>query len=203
MGLFSLRTVRLLSAFLSVAFAKEAYINVEELGAAIKDLKDIDGNPIPSDDIIGGGVTLITNIASACGYTEVNYEQLTQLSKEYEQLRIIGFPCNQFGAQEPGSPEEIKAFAQKYFDKHGSKWRLAHKTNVNGPHTNPLWRLLKEKLGGGDIEWNFFTKFLLWCSGKECKAARFDGKNPFDLRGVIMLALNSHAESTSSKKSEL
>lgn len=96
--------------------------------------------------------------------TAVNYRQLAELYSKYSDdsnggLRILAFPCNQFGGQEPGTNEEIKKFAQD----HGAKYDLFDKINVNGGSEHPLYTFLKAKQQGtliNAIKWNF-TKFVI------------------------------------------
>jgi len=107
-----------------------------------------------------GNVTLVVNVASYWGLTPLNYEQLQQINEKYydQGLRILAFPCNQFGNQEPGTDEEIIEFVKKY----GVTFDMFHKINVNGANAIPLYKWLKEKLPGtitNAIKWNF-TKFL-------------------------------------------
>jgi len=66
-------------------------------------------------------------------------------------LEVVGFPCNQFGGQEPGTAQEIKAFARA----RGARFRLTSKVDVNGPATSSAYRFLKDKTGSGDLTWNF------------------------------------------------
>jgi len=126
------------------------------------DFIDIDGEK-QSMDKYKGHVLIVVNVASKWGKTPVNYTQLTALHEQYEAtkgLRILGFPCNQFGGQEPGTEAEIKAFAH---DKYNIRWDLASKINVNGDNTHPLWAYMKSKQGGtlgNFIKWNF-TKFVI------------------------------------------
>lgn len=93
---------------------------------------------------------------------------MTALHEKYEAtngLRILGFPCNQFGGQEPGTEAEIKEFAR---DKYNVKWDLTSKVNVNGDDAHPLWKYMKSKQGGtlgNFIKWNF-TKFIVDKSGQ-------------------------------------
>jgi len=106
----------------------------------------------------------------------VNYTQLVQLHGRYApQLAILGFPCNQFGGQEPGTPEEIKEFISKF----GVQFDMFAKVKVNGDDADPLWTFLKNKQGGllgNFIKWNF-TKFLVDPSGQP--VARYSPKtNP-------------------------
>jgi glutathione peroxidase len=114
-----------------------------------------------------GQPMLIVNTASKCGFTP----QFEGLEKLYEQHRdkglvVLGFPCNQFGAQEPGSEEEIGAFCQANY---GVTFPMFAKIDVNGAHAHPLYAFLKgEKagiLGTRNIKWNF-TKFLVNRDGK-------------------------------------
>ena len=89
---------------------------------------------------------------------------MTQLYKAYkgQGLEILAFPCNQFGAQEPGTDAEIKAFAAKY----GAEYPMFSKVEVNGPNAHPVWKWAKDCKGmGSDIKWNF-GKFLVDKSGK-------------------------------------
>jgi glutathione peroxidase len=109
-----------------------------------------------------GKVLLIVNTASQCGFTP-QYAGLERLWLDYRErgLVVVGFPCNQFGDQEPGSSQEIGAFCQKNF---GVTFPLAAKIDVNGPDAHPLFKYLAEKapglLGSKAIKWNF-TKFLV------------------------------------------
>ena len=117
-----------------------------------------------------GKVLLIVNTASKCGFTP-QYEGLESLYKRYNDkgFEILGFPCDQFGHQEPGSDEDIAQFCSLNF---GVSFPLFKKTNVNGPDTNPLFEELKNEvpglLGTKRIKWNF-TKFLVNAQGKVLK----------------------------------
>lgn len=125
-------------------------------------VKDIDGHDV-SLEKYRGHVCLIVNVACKWGLTGKNYEQLQALYDEYAEskgLRILAFPCNQFGGQEPGTNEEIKATVT---EKYGVKFDMFAKIEVNGSGADPLWCYLKSKKGGtlGDfIKWNF-SKFLI------------------------------------------
>lgn len=109
-----------------------------------------------------GDVLLIVNTASKCGLTP-QYEGLEALHQTYRErgLKVLGFPCNQFGAQEPGSPEEISQFCEVNY---GVSFPMFAKIDVNGTQTHPLYVKLKKEakglLGTKDIKWNF-TKFLV------------------------------------------
>ena len=113
-----------------------------------------------------GRVMLIVNTASKCGFTP-QYEGLEQLYRAYKDrgLVVLGFPCNQFGQQEPGSGAEVLAFCETHFDV---TFPMFAKIEVNGPNAHPLYRFLKERkpgiLGTEAIKWNF-TKFLVDRSG--------------------------------------
>lgn len=123
--------------------------------------KDIDGTDV-SLEKYSGHVCIIVNVASKCGYTKSNYEQFVELFDKYSEskgLRILAFPCNQFGGQEPGDSEKICNFAKSK----GVKFDLFEKINVNGPKSHPLWNYLKEQIPspkGKAIKWNF-TKFII------------------------------------------
>lgn len=107
-------------------------------------------------------VLLIINVASECGYTK-QYTELEEIYKTYKDqgLMILGFPCNQFGGQEPGSEKDIKSFCELNF---GVTFPLFAKVDVNGKNALPLFTYLKESLpgllGSKSIKWNF-TKFLI------------------------------------------
>ncbi|XP_035919424.1 glutathione peroxidase-like [Anopheles stephensi] len=127
---------------------------------------DIDGNPVQLGKY-RGHVLIIVNVASKCGYTEGHYKEFNQLYQEYAEskgLRILAFPCNQFGGQEPGSNAEIKEFAKE----RGVKFDMMAKVKVNGDDTHPLWQYLKQRQGGtlvDAIKWNF-TKFIVDKNGQ-------------------------------------
>ena len=109
-----------------------------------------------------GRVLLIVNTASQCGFTP-QYAGLERLYESYKDrgLEVLGFPCNQFGGQEPGGAEQIADFCDKNYRV---KFHLFGKIQVNGPNAHPLYQFLKKEkpglLGIGRIAWNF-TKFLV------------------------------------------
>jgi glutathione peroxidase len=108
-----------------------------------------------------GKVMLIVNTASQCGFTP-QYKGLQELYAEYRDrgLEVLGFPCDQFGHQEPGNDDEIKSFCEVNY---GVNFPLFSKIEVNGDNAHPLYKFLKNEKGGmlGDnIKWNF-TKFLV------------------------------------------
>ena len=123
----------------------------------------LEGSPKKLDDY-RGKVLLIVNTASQCGFTP-QYAGLEKLYRTYKDrgLIILGFPCNQFGAQEPGSASDIGAFCERNY---GVSFPMFAKIDVNGDRAHPVYRYLKKEkkgllgpLGGGAIKWNF-TKFL-------------------------------------------
>lgn len=111
-------------------------------------------------------VVLVVNVASKCGLTP-QYAGLEQLYRDYgpDDFVILGFPCNQFAGQEPGSPEEIAEFCSLTYDV---SFPMFAKLDVNGPDTAPLYAWLKAEIPGeaedGAVEWNF-AKFLIDRSG--------------------------------------
>jgi glutathione peroxidase len=135
-------------------------------------LKDIDGK----DTTLAaykGKVLLIVNVASKCGYTK-QYTGLQALAEKYKDkgVVVLGFPCNQFGGQEPGSNEEIKAFCSSKFNV---TFPLFDKLDVNGEKRHALYTKLagKDSPFPGDIKWNF-NKFIIGKDGKILN--RFDSK---------------------------
>jgi len=129
----------------------------------------IDGTPLSLADL-QGQVLLIVNTASACGFTP-QFEGLETLHKTYgtQGLTVIGFPCNQFGAQDSGTNAEIGAFCQRNY---GVSFLMMEKIDVNGDHAHPLFKWLKAEapglLGSEAIKWNF-TKFLVSKDGRVLK----------------------------------
>jgi glutathione peroxidase len=125
-----------------------------------------DGAQAPLADY-RGQVMLIVNTASKCGFTP-QYEGLETLWRKYRDrgFVVLGFPCNQFGGQEPGDAEEIRSFCSLNYEV---DFPLMRKIEVNGPGADPLYVWLKRQkrglLGSGAIKWNF-TKFLLDRSGR-------------------------------------
>lgn len=135
-----------------------------------KDMKDsiynfnvttIDGQQKPMADY-KGKVLLIVNVASKCGFTP-QYEGLEAIYKEYKDqgFEVLGFPCNQFGSQEPGTEQDIKSFCSLTYNV---SFPMFSKVDVNGDNTHPLYEYLKNEksgvLGSKAIKWNF-TKFLV------------------------------------------
>jgi glutathione peroxidase len=130
-------------------------------------VKDIDGKDT-SLKPYEGKVVLVVNVASHCGYTP-QYKGLEAVYEKYKDkgFSVLGFPCNQFGAQEPGSADEIKQFCSS---KYNVTFPLYTKIDVNGPNRHPLYVALagKDSPFPGDIKWNF-SKFLIGRDGKILK----------------------------------
>lgn len=136
-----------------------------------------------------GKVLLIVNVASECGLTP-HYKGLQSLYEELKDqgLAILGFPCNQFGAQEPGTNAEIKTFCEL---KYKVSFPMFSKIDVNGENAHPLYTYLKSKIKGEekeDIEWNF-AKFLVGKDGQVLK--RYHPKvEPQEIKGDVEQALS-------------
>ncbi|KAL4111177.1 hypothetical protein PRIC1_002858 [Phytophthora ramorum] len=123
---------------------------------------DLQGREVSMREFSAFPVILVVNVASDCGYTDKNYRELQDLYEKYhdEGFTVLGFPCNQFGAQEPGTAEEILKFTR---EKYHVTFPLFTKVDVNGDNAHPLFKFLKKQLDGfvtNDIKWNF-TKFLI------------------------------------------
>jgi glutathione peroxidase len=125
----------------------------------------IDGTPVPLSKF-SGQVALVVNTASKCGFTP-QYAGLEQLYRDYRErgLVVLGFPCNQFRSQEPGSEKEIGTFCTTIY---GVSFPMFAKIQVNGPEAHPLYSYLKTAapglMGSEAIKWNF-TKFLVGRTG--------------------------------------
>jgi glutathione peroxidase len=128
-------------------------------------INTLDGTP----DLLGqqkGKVTLMVNVASKCGLTP-QYEGLEKMHEQYEGrgFSVVGFPCNQFMGQEPGTPEEITEFCTTNY---GVTFPLSEKIEVNGGEQHPLYAKLEETVDAeghtGDVRWNF-EKFLVGADG--------------------------------------
>ena len=149
---------------------------VKSIDGQSKSLKEYTGKPV-----------LLVNVASACGLTP-QYAGLEKLFREYKDkgLVVLGLPCNQFGAQEPGSEADIKQFCSLNY---GVSFPLTSKIEVNGAGAHPLYAWLRGETGGADIQWNF-EKFLIGKDGRIVK--RYSPKTvPEDktLRADIQAAL--------------
>ena len=124
----------------------------------------LDGTPTTLGELTGGKPALLVNVASKCGLTP-QYGGLERLAESYDGLSVVGFPCNQFLGQEPGSAQEIAEFCSATY---GVTFPLTEKIDVNGDDRHPIYesltRTADEKGTDGDIQWNF-EKFLVDGSG--------------------------------------
>jgi glutathione peroxidase len=159
----------------------------------VKTLSDFSVTTITGDAMplssLAGGVTLVVNVASQCGLTP-QYAGLEALWRTYraQGLTVLGCPCNQFGAQEPGTEATIAQFCSTRFDV---TFPLTSKLNVNGDEADALWQWMKTEkpglLGTTSIKWNF-TKFLIGRDGNVIE--RFDPTTvPSDMVPAIERAL--------------
>ena len=137
-------------------------------------VQSIDGSP----DLLGplrGKVTLAVNVASRCGYTP-QYAGLEELHRDLraESFTVVGFPCNQFGHQEPGTESEIMRFCRTTYDV---SFPMSAKLDVKGPQRHPLYGFLTAAENGfaGEIGWNF-EKFLIGRDGRVLKRYASDTK---------------------------
>ncbi len=168
-------------------------------GAYVLDhkLTSIDGKEVNLEDY-KGKVLLFVNVASKCGLTP-QYEQLVELHKKYSEqgLVILGFPANNFGAQEPGTNDEIKEFCKANY---GVEFPMFSKISVKGEDIAPLYKELtseEENKGySGEIKWNF-TKFLVNEEGKV--VARFEPKTTPNSEEVVK-AIESELETKTASK---
>jgi glutathione peroxidase len=151
-------------------------------------VKDINGKELPLSQY-KGKFLLIVNVASKCGFTS-QYKGLEKLHQELgEQVEVLGFPCNQFGKQEPGDEEEIKSFCSLNYDV---TFPMFAKVDVNGSNAAPLYDFLKREkkglLGSEGIKWNF-TKFLVNGQGEVVKRYAPTEK-PEDIKKDLKKMLN-------------
>lgn len=138
----------------------------------------LDGTSGTLRDLTGGQPALLVNVASKCGLTP-QYTKLEQLEKDYaaDGFTVVGFPCNQFNGQEPGSAEEIAEFCSATY---GVTFPLSEKVDVNGEGRHPIYSALVGD--GDDIEWNF-AKFLIDADGNV--VARFGSRTEPDAPEVV------------------
>ena len=144
-------------------------------------LKRLNGDQENLQDY-AGKTLLIVNVASNCGFTS-QYRDLQNLytANQAKGLEILGFPCNQFGAQEPGSAEQIQSFCSTNY---GVTFPMFEKIDVNGDNTHPLYAYLKDRapgiLGTTGIKWNF-TKFIVSKDGQSItRLASADGASKME-----------------------
>ena len=142
-------------------------------------MKSLAGEEVKLAEKYNGRVVLVVNVASRCGLTP-QYKGLQALHEQYVEqgLSVVGFPCNQFGGQEPGTAEEIQEFCSSKFDV---SFDMFDKIDVNGDEACPLYQQLTsldtQPVGEGDISWNF-EKFLIARDGKV--VARFSPRTKPD-----------------------
>ena len=153
-------------------------------------VKDIELNSVDLSNY-QGKTLLIVNVASKCGFTP-QYKDLQSLYEKYRDqgLEVLGFPCNQFGAQEPGSDAEILEFAQS---KYQANFPVFSKIDVNGTQACDLYNILKreraDEEGNTDIPWNF-AKFLVDGNGQV--VGRFSPQTaPEELKEIILEAIEA------------
>ncbi len=167
----------------AIATSKEPAMTSKESAMWNTPIKTLQGQPTTLAAHKGKALLLV-NVASKCGLTP-QYTQLEQLQKTYEAkgFTVIGFPCNQFAGQEPGSPEEIAEFCSATY---GVTFPLMEKVDVNGEGRHPIYRELTAvaDAGGhsGDIRWNF-EKFVISADGS--KVTRFSPKMKPDDPAII------------------
>lgn len=133
-----------------------------------------------------GKVTVITNVASFCGYTESHYKGLVELYNQFKAspmgFNILAFPCNQFGEQEPNQCHTIKKFAKSK----GVEFTMMNKVDVNGVDASPVYHYLKKVAGPPRITWNFATYYVVSPDGT---VNSYSGVEPASLKEVIMEAM--------------
>jgi len=168
------------------AAAAEAELN--KIGSFFElSANDLEGNPIDFESF-RGKITVVTNVASYCGYTESHYQQLVdmwnKLGQDENNFNILAFPCNQFGQQEPGTPEEIRDFVTKK----GVNFTMMEKVDVNGPHASMVYKYLKKVTGLDSIHWNFATYFVIGPDGNVREFS--EGVEPRRLSKLVEKMLN-------------
>jgi glutathione peroxidase len=133
----------------------------------VPEITTLDGRPTTLQELRGGEVALVVNVASRCGLTP-QYTALEELQQKYGSrgFTVIGVPCNQFGDQEPGAAEEIQTFCSTTY---GVSFPMTEKVEVNGPNRHPVYQVLTETPdetgAAGDVQWNF-EKFLVSADGR-------------------------------------
>uniref|UniRef100_M4BRZ3 Glutathione peroxidase n=1 Tax=Hyaloperonospora arabidopsidis (strain Emoy2) TaxID=559515 RepID=M4BRZ3_HYAAE len=177
---------------------REVYNLAVEEATSFYELRDFDMDKKEvSMEEYKGKVILVVNVSSKCGLTPTNYPELQQLYEKYQEegLVVLGFPCNQFKSQEPGTHEEIKEFVKQY----KVTFPLFEKHDVNGSNARPVFTYLKAKLPGtfgNYIKWNF-TKFLVDRNGQPYKRyAPTDLPLSFENDIKELLAKSSEPEKT-------
>jgi glutathione peroxidase len=181
---FAVLCYGVLTMNINFASAEDAAAAKDEATPLNQEMKTLEGKKINLAKKYDDKVVLLVNVASKCGLTP-QYEQLQAMHEKYsdEGLAIVGVPCNQFGEQEPGTPEEIAQFCA---ENYGVEFDLLGKVDVNGPNAAPLYKHLTSKETNpelsGKITWNF-EKFLFNRDGQ--LVARFSPKVKPDSPEVI------------------
>lgn len=166
--------------------AEEIENKIGHIGSFFElEAEDIDENVVKFDRF-EGKVTVITNVASYCGYTESHYRGLVDLYNQFKSspvgFNILAFPCNQFGEQEPETCPKIKRFAKSK----GVEFTMMNKVDVNGPDAHDVYDYLKKVAGPPRITWNFATYYVITPDGV---VASQSGVEPMDLIPAIMEAM--------------
>ena len=132
-------------------------------------------------NVYKGKTLLIVNVASACGFTP-QYQGLQELYDKYKDkdFEILAFPCNQFGAQEPGTNEQVNEFAT---EEYGVEFTMMEKVDVNGPSASIVYKYLKSVAGPATIGWNFATYFVVSPDGS---IDSYSGTEPMGLKDTVM-----------------
>jgi glutathione peroxidase len=179
-----MKKFKILSLLLAMALLNTALTSAQENKIYSFKVEDSKGKTIQMSDY-KGKTLLIVNVASKCGFTK-QYTPLEALYEKYKDkgLVILGFPCNQFAGQEPGTNEEIQQFCTLNFNV---TFPVLAKINVNGSKAHPMYVYLKDQTGGGAIKWNF-NKFLLDKKGNIVK--RYDSGDSLegleaDIKGIL------------------
>jgi glutathione peroxidase len=182
-GVPKLRFMKILAFLIAVILMQGVLAAPGSVHQSVQDIKlnTIDGKPATLGDY-KGKVVLLVNVASQCGLTP-QYEALQALQNKYKDkgFTVVGVPCNDFGAQEPGSSKEIVQFCT---EKYNVTFPLMEKIHVKGPEQHPLYARLtgKDAEFPGDIKWNF-GKFLIGKDGKVLK--RFEPQTKPDSDEVL------------------
>ncbi|KAL7551463.1 hypothetical protein ACHAWF_014657 [Thalassiosira exigua] len=160
--------------------------------------EDVDGNVLKFETL-KGKVTVITNVASYCGYTESHYAGMVELHERFRDgpvgFDVLAFPCNQFGEQEPKECPEIKRFARSK----GAKFTVMDKVDVNGIDAHPVYHYLKKVAGPPRITWNFATYYIVAPDGTVSSKS---GVEPGDLVPWILEAMGMDDEASSDEEEE-
>ena len=168
--------VRLLLISVVFILVTERVLYAEESSVLNKTMQTLQGEEVQLAETYGDKVVLFVNVASRCGYTR-QYKPLEELHKKYSEqgLAVVGVPCNQFGAQEPGTADEIAEFCQKNY---GVTFDMLAKVNVNAPEQCDLYAELTKTVPAGPVKWNF-EKFLVSRKGSVVKRYK-SGVEPDD-----------------------